>query len=103
MACFIVFLLKLSALRVAYSVLGEDMKIKNYRDLEVWKLSKEIAKDIYMLTKSFPADERFGLTQQIRRATVSVMSNIAEGSRRRSKQEFMRFLNIASGSACEVL
>ena len=75
--------------------------MKNYRDLEVWKLSKEFAGDVYVLTKDFPSDERYGLTQQVRRAAVSVMSNIAEGSRRRSKPEFMRFINIASGSVCE--
>ena len=77
------------------------MKIKNYRDLDVWKLSKEWAKEIYGITQHYPVDERFGLTQQTWRAAVSVMSNIAEGSCRRSKQEFMRFINIASGSLCE--
>lgn len=88
--------------RDAYSVLGEEIMIKSYRDLDVWKLSKELAKDIYDLTSSFPADERYGLTQQIRRAAVSVMSNIAEGSGCRSTQEFMRFTNIASGSLSEM-
>ena len=78
------------------------MAVKNYRDLDVWKLSKELAKDIYNLTSLYPADERFGLTQQMRRAAVSVMSNIAEGSGRRSTQEFIRFINIASGSLCEL-
>ena len=78
------------------------MQIKNYRDLDVWKLSKEFAKDVYVLSKIYPADERFGLTNQTRRAAVSIMSNIAEGSGRRSKQEFVRFINIASGSLCEV-
>ena len=78
------------------------MTIKDYKDLEVWKLSKELAKEVYVLTASFPAVECYGLTQQVRRAAVSVMSNIAEGSGRRSRQEFMRFINIASGSLCEV-
>ena len=78
------------------------MKIKNYRDLDVWRFSKELAKGIYAVTQNFPSGERFGLTQQIQRAAVSVMSNIAEGSGRRSKQEFMRFINIASGSLCEM-
>lgn len=75
--------------------------MKSYRDLDVWKLSKELAQDIYVVTKNFPSEERFGLTSQVRRAAVSIMSNIAEGSRRRSKLEFMRFINIASGSVCE--
>ncbi|MDE3016379.1 MAG: four helix bundle protein [Pseudomonadota bacterium] len=78
------------------------MKIRSYKDLEVWKLSKDLAKDVYKLTKRYPIDERFGLMQQTRRAVVSVMSNIAEGSGRRSRQEFMRFINIASGSLCEM-
>ncbi len=77
------------------------MGVKSYRDLEVWKLSREFAREVYDMTSTFPMDERFGLTQQVRRAAVSVMSNIAEGSKRRSKQEFARFINIASGSLCE--
>ena len=75
--------------------------IKSYRDLDVWKLSKEFARDVYQITANFPAEEKYGLIQQIRRAAVSIMSNIAEGSGRRSTQEFIRFVNIASGSACE--
>jgi four helix bundle protein len=78
------------------------MKIKSYRDLDVWKLSKALACDVYALTANYPVEERFGLTHQTRRAAVSVMSNIAEGSGRRSAQEFMRFVNIASGSLSEM-
>jgi len=78
------------------------MGIKSYRDLDVWKLSIEFAKDIYNITKNFPKDEAYGLTQQIRRAAVSIPPNIAEGSGRRSTQEFCRFTNISSGSLCEV-
>jgi four helix bundle protein len=61
-----------------------------------------MVKQIYLLTQSFPADERFGLTQQIRRAAVSVPSNIAEGSGRGTNADFSHFLDIAYGSSCEV-
>lgn len=78
------------------------MKIKSYRDLDVWKIAMELVKDVYEITAKFPKEEIYGLTQQIRRSAVSVPSNIAEGSGRRSTQEFARFVNIASGSLCEV-
>jgi len=74
----------------------------NFKELKIWKLSRIFVKDIYLLTKKFPDDERFGLTQQIRRAVVSIPSNIAEGAGRCSDNEFSRFLNIANGSAFEV-
>ncbi len=78
------------------------MSVKNYRDLDVWKIAMEFVKDIYKITGKFPKEETYGLTQQLRRAAISVPSNIAEGSGRRSTQEFARFTNIASGSVCEV-
>lgn len=78
------------------------MAVLNFQDLEVWKLSKELAAHIYRCKASFPPEEKFGLSHQLRRAAVSVMSNIAEGSGRRSTQEYMRFINIASGSVCEL-
>jgi four helix bundle protein len=70
--------------------------------LKVWKLSMEIAKDVYVITKDFPSEEKFGLTAQVRRAAVSIASNIAEGAGRYSDKEFAHFLSIASGSSFEV-
>jgi four helix bundle protein len=74
----------------------------NFKELKIWQLSRYFVKDIYLLTKKFPEDERFGLTQQIRRAAVSIPSNIAEGSGRGGDNDFSRFLDIANGSAFEV-
>jgi len=74
----------------------------NFKELIVWQKSRVLVKDVYKLTKKFPADEKFGLTQQIRRAVVSIPSNIAEGSGRETNADFIRFINIANGSAFEV-
>lgn len=74
----------------------------NYKDLIVWQKSMELARIIYRLTSRFPRDEIFGLTNQIRRAVVSIPSNIAEGFGRGSDREFIHFLRIAKGSAAEV-
>jgi four helix bundle protein len=74
----------------------------NFKELIVWQKARSIVKDIYLLTKKYPKEELFGLTQQIRRAAVSIPSNIAEGSGRGTNVDFARFLDIANGSACEV-
>ncbi len=71
-------------------------------ELKVWKLAMEIAKDVYIITKDFLSEEKFGLTSQVRRAAVSIASNIAEGAGRYSDKEFAQFLSIASGSSFEV-
>ena len=71
-------------------------------ELKVRKLAMEIAKDVYIITKDFPSEEKFGLTSQVRRAAVSIASNIAEGAGRYSDKEFAQFLSIASGSSFEV-
>ncbi|MFZ5941998.1 MAG: four helix bundle protein [Bacteroidota bacterium] len=78
------------------------IEIKSHTDLELWKQSIELVKETYLLTKSFPADERFGLTQQMRRSSVSISSNIAEGAGRGSKKAFICFLNISKGSLSEL-
>jgi four helix bundle protein len=74
---------------------------KNFEDLMVWQKSVGFAADVYSMTAAFPAEEKYGLTSQIRRASVSVASNIAEGSARDTDKEFIRFLYIARGSRAE--
>src|SRR5689334_18191174 len=75
---------------------------KSYRDLEVWQRSMQLAKRIYQVTQKFPSDERFGLTNQLRRASVSVPSNLAEGHARFGAGEFSRFISISMGSVAEI-
>ncbi len=74
----------------------------NYKQLIVWQNAVELSVFIYQLTKAFPAEEKFGLVSQIRRAAVSVASNIAEGAGRNSDGEFIQFLGIAAGSLNEL-
>jgi four helix bundle protein len=74
----------------------------SYKDLEVWKLSIELVTAIYVQTRQFPREELYALTGQLRRAAVSIPSNIAEGQGRISKQEFRQFLGQARGSLMEV-
>ena len=75
----------------------------NFERLEVWHKAIEFADAVYSATRSFPSDERFGLTNQMRRAAVSISSNIAEGSSRNSRKDFARFIEIATGSVFEVV
>jgi four helix bundle protein len=75
----------------------------SFEKLDVWIMSKELVKLLYLKTKSFPASEQFGLTNQIRRAAVSVASNIAEGCSRKTKREQARFTQIAYSSLMELL
>ena len=75
--------------------------MKTHKDLEVWKKSISLVTEIYSITKSFPKEEMYGLTNQIRRASVSVPSNIAEGAARQTNKEFIQFLYIALGSNTE--
>ena len=76
--------------------------MRDFRNLTVWQKSVEFARDIYRITEQFPDKEKYGLCSQLQRAAVSIPSNIAEGSSRRTSIEFARFLDIAIGSAFEV-
>jgi four helix bundle protein len=76
--------------------------VKSFRDLDVWRLGLDLAEAVYQCTSSFPKSEFFGLTAQMRRAAVSVPSNIAEGRARSSTKEFLQFLSIALGSLAEL-
>ena len=75
----------------------------NFEKLDVWQKAIDFADLIYNRTRTFPPDERLGLTNQLRRAAVSISSNIAEGSSRSSKGDFARFVEIATGSVFEVV
>jgi len=79
-----------------------SQKIENFRDLDVWKLGKDIVVDVYKATKGFPQEELFGLVGQMRRAGVSIPSNIAEGFNRIHNKEYRQFLFIALGSCAEL-
>jgi four helix bundle protein len=75
---------------------------KNFKDFIVWQRGIQLVKEIYLLTKAFPSEEKFGLVSQMRRAAVSIPSNIAEGQARNSTAEFVQFLAIAQGSLAEL-
>jgi four helix bundle protein len=77
--------------------------VTHFRELVGWQKAMDLVAEVYHLSKCFPADERFGLTNQIRRATVSVPSNIAEGQARRLPRQFAMFLRISKGSTQEVI
>jgi four helix bundle protein len=77
-------------------------KVRMHKDLDVWKESMRLAKDVYALTTKFPKEEMYGLTSQIRRSAVSIPSNIAEGAGRNSNKEFIQFLYISLGSLAEL-
>ena len=79
-----------------------ETTMQRFTDLKVWQRAHALVLAIYRLTATFPADERFGVTSQLRRAAVSVPSNIAEGSKRKSNQDYAHFLNLAEGSSAEV-
>jgi len=77
-------------------------EIKSYKDLIVWQKSMELVEEIYKITKYFPKEELYGLTNQIRRSAVSIPSNISEGRGRGTRKDFVQFLRIALGSANEL-
>ena len=79
-----------------------EYKIRDYKDLLVWQKGIALAKEVYKVTGRFPSEEKFGLISQMRRAAVSVPSNIAEGQARNTRGEFIQFLSHAEGSLAEL-
>jgi four helix bundle protein len=76
--------------------------MKSHKDLDVWKAAIRLAREVYAATALFPRDEQFGMTTQMRRASVSIASNIAEGAARQGDKEFVHFLHMSLGSAAEL-
>ena len=76
--------------------------VRHYRELEVWQMAMDLAQQCYEVTRTFPRDELYGMTSQIRRAAASIPANIAEGQGRQYTKEFLAFLSIARGSRMEV-
>lgn len=76
--------------------------MKCHEDLDVWQKAVDLSVRVYAVTRSFPSEEKFGLSSQMRRAAVSIASNIAEGAARQGPKEFVQFLSIASGSVAEL-
>ena len=80
---------------------SEGFRLQRFTELKVWQRSHALVLEIYRLTTKFPADERFGVVAQLRRAALSVPTNIAEGSKREGREDYARFLNVAEGSLVE--
>jgi four helix bundle protein len=78
------------------------MTVQSYRELEVWQVAMQLAENCYLATKSFPKEELFGMTSQVRRAAASIPANIAEGQGREHTKEFLNHLSIARGSLMEL-
>jgi|SRR5579871_71426 len=76
--------------------------MQNFEELRAWKASHSLVIGVYRMTAGFPGEERYGLTSQLRRAVVSIPTNLAEGSKRQQRVDYARFINIAEGSAAEV-
>jgi four helix bundle protein len=79
-----------------------ENKIKSFRDLDIWKKGIKIVRDIYEITENFPKQEMYGLSNQMRRAAISIPSNVSEGFRRYHNKEYKQFLYIALGSCAEL-
>lgn len=80
----------------------DSCRMRDHKELDVWRESVDVVVKVYALTKSFPKEEIYGLTNQMRRAAVSIPSNIAEGAARQTEKEFVQFLHISLGSAAEL-
>lgn len=81
---------------------NSDMKKHNFKNLQVWQKARLLNKEVYLITKQFPDEEKFGLISQLRRASISVMANIAEGSGRKTTKDFSHFITMSYGSALEI-
>jgi four helix bundle protein len=84
-----------------YQIIAEPL-MRNFRQLDVWKKAHELTLEVYRLTSDFPNQERYGLTSQLQRASVSIGANLAEGCGRETDADFKRFVQMACGCACEV-
>jgi len=82
--------------------MGEGKRLQSYKDLIVWQKGIALVKEVYTMTRTFPSEEKFGLVSQMRRAAVSIPSNIAEGQARHTTKEFVQFLSHAEGSVAEL-
>jgi len=80
----------------------KPFKVRSFKDLDVWQKAFELCRALYLATAMFPSEEKFGLSSELRKTARSVIWNIAEGAKRRSTVEYIRFLDIASGSAGEL-
>ena len=87
---------------MALELVSEKNAMKNFKELLVWQKSTELVARVYQITGSFPAEEKYGLASQMRRAAVSIPSNIAEGHMRATNKDFGQFLSIARGSCAEL-
>ncbi|MDH4097199.1 MAG: four helix bundle protein [Nitrospira sp.] len=81
---------------------ARTIKVRNFRELEVWKLGRKVLLDVYRVTKAFPKEEMYGLVAQMRRAAVSIPSNVAEGFNRKHNPEYRQLLYVALGSCAEL-
>ena len=82
--------------------MGDTIKIKSYKDLIVWQKAYELVKQIYILTSRLPNTEIFALQSQMRRASISIVSNIAEGSSRKTRKDYCQFMHMSYGSTSEL-
>lgn len=82
--------------------MADTKRCRTHKDLQVWQEAMQLGQQVYQLTAQFPEDERFGLISQMRRAAISVPSNIAEGAARQHTKEWLQFLRVASGSLAEL-
>jgi len=78
------------------------MSLSSFKELTVWQRSMQLARSVYVQTRELPADEKYGLVSQMRRCAISIPSNIAEGSKRGSRKDYVQFLRIADASAAEL-